>query len=146
MLRILTVFLRKVLLSIHSILLKKLRCQIVLTKAFLFQYIHLFSKKLMRFQNFVSPRAPIQCDMFFKEQKTILEFCFRHIFMWIIFYTYSLTVLFAKTLLRSAIKLEFGRFSWASYLKFSKRLRKRWAIFEIKLKKRNLCLRTNSFP
>ena len=47
---------------------KKLQCQIDSTKAFRFQYIHLFSKKLMRFRHFVFPRAPILFDMFFKER------------------------------------------------------------------------------
>ena len=38
------------------------------TKAFRFRYIHLFSKKLMRFQHSVSSRAPVLCKMFFKEK------------------------------------------------------------------------------
>ena len=40
------------------------RCQLGLTKAFPFQYIHHFSKTLMRFWHSVPPRAPILCDMF----------------------------------------------------------------------------------
>ena len=40
-----------------------------LTKALCFRYIHLFSKKLLRFWYFTSPGAPILCsDMLLKEQ------------------------------------------------------------------------------
>ena len=60
---------------------KKLRCQIGSKKAFRFRYIHIFSKKLMTFQDFITPRIPIQCHMFFKEQEAILQFCFRREFI-----------------------------------------------------------------
>ena len=99
---------------------KNLWWRIDSTKAFLFRYIHIFSKKLMRFRYFVSPGTSILYDMFFKEQQAILQFCFRPKFIWIIFCTYnskrSLTVSFARKL----------RKKWA----------KRWTIFETKLKKR----------
>ena len=38
---------------------KRLPCQIGSTKAFPFRYIHLFSKKLMTFPDFVSPKATV---------------------------------------------------------------------------------------
>ena len=53
-LRILIDFLRKVLLSMLSIL-KKLWCQLGLAKDFCLRYVHLFWKKLSRFWHLVSP-------------------------------------------------------------------------------------------
>ena len=82
--------------------------------------------------------------------------CFRREFFWIIFYTcnskISRIVWFGRKLVLPAIKLEFARFLQTNLLyatpvvTFSERLRKRWAIFETKLKKSNIYLRRNSFP